>query len=125
MTRRPGADRRAARRWPADHCVWLASMRLRPGPEVTPWDVSEGGARIDAPVRLVPGNRVEIVLSGPGWHWSVPATVVHVRVCALTAGGPRYLAGLRFNRRLEVALLREARSRLPLGGVELTRLEGA
>lgn len=102
-------ERRMARRWAADDCVWLASMRLRPGPEVVPRDLSEGGALIDAPIRLVPGGRVEIVLSGPGWHWSVRAAIVHVRVSALGRGGPRYLAGLHFARRLEVGLLRECR----------------
>ncbi len=109
MTRRPGVERRAARRWAADDCTWLSSARLRPGPEVGVRDVSAGGARIDAPVRLVPGSGVELVLSGPGWHWPVQATIVHVQVCALTGSGPRYLAGLRFSKRLEVALLREAR----------------
>lgn len=109
MNRRPGRERRAARRWAADDCTWLSSARLRPGPEVTVRDVSAGGARIDAPVRLVPGGRVELVLSGPGWHWSVQSIIVHVRVCALAGDGPRYLAGLRFCGRLEVALLRESR----------------
>jgi hypothetical protein len=123
MTRRPPPDRRAARRWPADDCIWLSSARLRPGPEVTAWDVSEWGARIEAPVRLVPGGRIELVLSGPGWHWSVQATIVHARVCALPEGnGPRYVAGVHFSQHLEVALLREVRPTPRPGGVVLTRV---
>ncbi|MBP1633515.1 MAG: hypothetical protein H6Q10_89 [Acidobacteria bacterium] len=104
--RRFAHDRRAGRRLPAADCAWLSSARLRPGPEVSIEDVSTGGARIDAPVRLLPGCRVELVLSGPGWHWAVEAVVVHASVSGLTGHGPRYLAGLRFARRLEVALLR-------------------
>ncbi len=102
-------ERRKARRWQAQDCMWLSAARLRPGPDVLVCDVSAGGARVDAPVRLVPGGRVDLVLSGPGWQWSVAASVVHVRVCALATEGPRYLAGLRFSRRLEIELLREAR----------------
>jgi hypothetical protein len=109
VNRRAARERRASPRLPAEDCIWLSSARLRPGPEVVLTDVSEGGARVEAPVRLVPGGHVELVLSGPGWQWSVRAAVVHARVSGLTARGPRYLAGLQFAQRLEVSLLRGAR----------------
>jgi len=105
MTRRAHGERR---REPRLACDWLSGARLRPGHDLEVIDLSSGGALVEAPIRLLPGSRVEIVLAAPDWHWKVLAYVVRCEVWDLSGHGARYRAGLRFGERME---------RPPLGAV--------
>jgi hypothetical protein len=64
-------------------------------------DLSPGGALVEAPIRLLPGARVELVLAAKERQWMLHAEVLRCRVSGLSPEGPRYRAGLRFVRRFE------------------------
>jgi hypothetical protein len=98
----------------------VVHLRLPPGREAVLLNVSQEGACIEAPSRLLPGGRIEVHISTVGWSWRGRATVKRCRVSALVPDhGVRYTAALQFDPPLgqngTAALLDAARSAVASG----------
>lgn len=98
----------------------VVHVRLLPGREAVLLNVSQEGACIEAPSRLLPGGPVEVHISTAGWVWRGRATVKRCRVSALVPDhGARYLAALQFDPPLgrggAAALLEAARNAIAAG----------
>ena len=97
--------RRAARRVPAAEEP-LARFRLRAGGELTVLDLSNVGALVEGPSRLLPGTRVDVhVITGEGREL-VRSRVVRAFVSTLTADLVRYRGALAFDTPVDTSLVR-------------------
>ncbi len=91
-------ERRVSRRVEVGALSGVVHLRLPPGREATLVNVSQEGACIETASRLLPGGRVEVHMSTPGWNWRGRATVNRCHVSALVLEkGARYLAALQFD----------------------------
>jgi hypothetical protein len=73
-------------------------VRLLPGRDASLVNLSRGGALIELESRVLPGTRVEIMLSVPDWRWTGRARVLRCHVSALVReDGVRYRAALQFD----------------------------
>ena len=102
MRRTAVNERRSWRRRGREDCHWLSQARLRHGLELRVLNLGPGGALVEAPARLLPGSRVELHLTAPGWGWCAGARVLRCQVAALLPEhGVRYRAALQFERPME------------------------
>ena len=80
-----------------------ARVRLRTGSELAVVDISDLGAQVEGPARLLPGTRVDIHVIARDGRVLMRSRVVHAFVCALRADGIRYRAGVVFDRPIDSA----------------------
>jgi hypothetical protein len=94
-------DRRTAPRRTADEVPGLTAVTVC-AEQVAVIDVSRGGMRVEAPVRLNPGsdNAVEIVWVGV--PLKLRGRVVRCQIRRLSDKGPRYEIAFAFNKSLDV-----------------------
>jgi len=89
--------RAAARRTPAPDEP-LSCARLRTGGELTVVDISDAGALVESPTRLLPGTHVEVHVVTREGRTLVRSRVTRASVHAITADTLRYRAALAFER---------------------------
>ncbi len=84
-------------------CGWVNRARIRPGRDVMLLDLSTGGARLEAAVRLLPGSRVELQLLTAEVPRVVACRVLRCWVSALSGEDRiRYTAAVGFDTRLAI-----------------------
>lgn len=100
MARLLTADRRLARRTPADAFGVADVAVIRPGLSVAVIEISAGGALVASKTPIRPGARTELTLEAPGGRrWLVG---VHVLRCWVAALDPvRYHCAMCFDDRAE------------------------
>jgi hypothetical protein len=94
-------DRRAAERYSAAACDWLAAVRLRFGDDMTVINVSRGGLLVETGARLLPNARIELQASILGDTCVMQVHVLRSQVCAIRSAGIRYRAAVAFGPRLD------------------------
>ncbi len=100
MTCRTAKERRASQRSKVEECTWFVAARLRPGRDIKVLDLSNGGALIEASVRLLPGASFVMQLTDIGGEHTIRGTVLRCYVSALDRDeGVRYRAALEFDQR--------------------------
>jgi hypothetical protein len=91
-------ERRTGPRRPVDAAETIAHVRLRAGRELMMVDVSDGGALVEGPARLLPGTHVEAHIVTSGGRLLVRSRVVRAQVCSLAADRVTYRCALAFQR---------------------------
>ena len=91
-------ERRRAHRHDASTLPSL-SARLVAGHDVTLLDVSEGGARFESNVRLLPGSTVSLRLVTGETVFTALARVMRSRVARVESGGLRYESAVAFDKK--------------------------
>jgi len=95
-----GDRRHCPRRIPDDREP-LALIRLRAGRDLGVVDVSDNGALVEGPTRLLPGTRVEVHIVGRAGRVLVRSRVVRSWVYSLEADRVKYRSGLAFEQRVD------------------------
>jgi hypothetical protein len=95
-------DRRAHLRVPADQLSWIREVRLKYGPRLSLVDVSDGGALVQADVRLRPGAELVMEIVGAQVH-AVPFRVLRSELARISEGGAVYRGACEFKRPLNLA----------------------
>ena len=95
-----GSERRRARRHHRIDEHGIASVRVRPGHDVTLVDISAGGALIETDRRLLPGTSVEIHFSDGARSITVRSRVLRCAVARLRASAITYRGAVAFDREL-------------------------
>ena len=94
-------ERRRSRRLDPRDASWQ-SARLRTGHTLTLLDIGAGGALVESRARLLPGEPVDLLLTGPELSLNLRAVVLRCSVCALDSDqGVRYRGALAFVEPLE------------------------
>lgn len=105
-------DRRRCQRQVAADGPWI-SARLRPGRDVALVNIGEGGALIDASIRLLPGTEAVLQLRSPDHYLAIPGRVLRCEVIALDPSlGIRYRGAVCFQHRIVWPRLSEQRTRV-------------
>jgi hypothetical protein len=76
-------------------------MRLRAGRDLGVLDVSDAGALVEGPTRLLPGTRVDVHVVPHTGRVLVRSRVVRSWVHGLAADGVTYRSGLAFEQRID------------------------
>jgi hypothetical protein len=96
-------DRRAAKRRAPQGDEPLSRVRLRAGRELAVVDVSDGGALVEGPARLLPGTHVDAHLVTSDGRTLVRSRVVRAYVHHLDAQIVRYRGGIAFERPIDTS----------------------
>ena len=96
--------RRAIRRVPAQDEP-LSAVRMRAGRELTVVNLSDLGALVEGPARLLPGTHVEIHVMTPEGRTLVRSRVTRAYVCHVDAESVRYRGALAFDRPVDTRLV--------------------
>jgi len=94
--------RRSARRRPADDEP-VSRVRLRAGRELTVVDVSNAGALVEGPARLLPGTHVDVHVVTKDGRTLVRSRVVRAYVCHVQADLVRYRGAIAFDRAIDAS----------------------
>ena len=78
---------------------------MRAGRELTVVNLSDLGALVEGPARLLPGTHVEIHVMTPEGRTLVRSRVVRAYVCHLDAESVRYRGALAFDRAVDTRLV--------------------
>jgi hypothetical protein len=81
----------------------LSRVRLRAGRELTVVDVSNGGALVEGPARLLPGTRVDVHIVTDDGRTLVRSRVVRAYVHYLDAELIRYRGAIAFERAIDTS----------------------
>ena len=96
-------DRRAARRRTPEGDEPLSQVRLRAGRELAVVDVSDGGALVEGPARLLPGTHVDVHVVTRDGRTLVRSRVVRAYVHHLDAHSVRYRGAIAFERAIDTS----------------------
>jgi len=96
-------DRRAARRRPPEGDEPLSRVRLRAGRELAVVDVSDGGALLEGPARLLPGTHVDVHIITSDGRTLVRSRVVRAYVHHLDAQLVRYRGAIAFEHAIDTS----------------------
>jgi len=97
-----GERRGAPRRTPADDEP-VSRVRLRAGRELAVVDVSNGGALVEGPARLLPGTHVDVHIVTKDGRTLMRSRVVRAKVHYLDAAVVLYRGGIAFERSIDIS----------------------
>jgi hypothetical protein len=79
-----GVERRASVRSAPTTTRWATKATIRPGSEVTIVNLAPRGLLVRTHRRVLPGKRVEVLLTGDGTRHLAPGTVLRCAIVSLT-----------------------------------------
>ena len=97
-------ERRGAPRRAPGHDEPVSRVRLRAGRELAVVDVSNGGALVEGPARLLPGTHVDVHIVTKDGRTLVRSRVVRAQVHYLDAEVVHYRGGIAFERAIDISV---------------------
>lgn len=81
----------------------MSRVRLRAGRELTVVDLSNAGALVEGPARLLPGTHVDVHVVTRDGRTLVRSRVVRAYVCHIRADAVRYRGAIAFDRAIDTS----------------------
>jgi hypothetical protein len=101
---RPGeAERRRARRIRGEDVPWLWKVRFPWGDAGRVVDISTRGALVESPIKVTPGNTINLHLLGDAMNVLVSARTVRADVARIDGSGVKYHLATAFSRDIDLA----------------------